>query len=599
MTPPADDNTEAPEGAIPADRSVEDAPATERSPKRPSPRSGSARATPRSGGTKTSAARARAPRGASATGATKTDGATGGAKAGAKKAGAAKAGGANKAGESALAATAREDAATTGAARTAAQRPSDSAATREPAGPHGDAAAEATGDEGTPRGTTARRAPARKAPAKGTRAPAARTPKRATPARARTAASKPAPEKDVATEPSAADRDLSTQPVPVVGPQVRAVVTSEERAPAIFKRSADADEGGGERVEAASPDQTADAGETGAPTVAEMREDAPAQPPVPSIPAAVAAASPAPNAESVPDTEPGPAPDTEPEPAPAPDTEPEPEPNTEPETARAPEPAPSPGRSAAVDALRLRGVVKAYGGADAVYGIDLTVPAGSFYGIVGPNGAGKTTTLSMISGLLRPDAGTIEVFGIDLQRKARAAKALIGVLPDRLRTFDRLTGRQLLYYFGVLRGLTPPVVAARTEDLARAFDIADALGRVVADYSAGMRKKVMLAGALIHSPRLLVLDEPFEAVDPVSAASILEILSSYVSHGGTVVLSSHGMELVESVCTRVAVIVSGQVLAEGTVDEVRGEISLEQRFVELSAGGAGAEGLEWLHRSSD
>ncbi|OCG75423.1 hypothetical protein A7J15_02935 [Microbacterium sediminis] len=253
----------------------------------------------------------------------------------------------------------------------------------------------------------------------------------------------------------------------------------------------------------------------------------------------------------------------------------------------------------APDALRLRGVTKAYGGADAVYGIDLTVPAGSFYGIVGPNGAGKTTTLSMISGLLKPGAGSIEVFGIDLLRRPRQAKALIGVLPDRVRTFDRLTGRQLLYYFGVLRGLKPAVVSTRTDDLARAFDIGDALGRVVADYSAGMRKKVMLAGALIHSPRLLVLDEPFEAVDPVSAASILEILSSYVAHGGTVVLSSHGMDLVESVCSRIAVIVSGHVLAEGTVDEVKGEITLEERFVELSASGGSTEGLEWLHRSSD
>ena len=249
--------------------------------------------------------------------------------------------------------------------------------------------------------------------------------------------------------------------------------------------------------------------------------------------------------------------------------------------------------------MRLRGVAKRYGASDAVYGIDLTVPAGSFYGIVGPNGAGKTTTLSMIAGLLRPDAGSIEVFGVDMRRRPREAKAMLGVLPDRLRTFDRLTGRQLLYYFGVLRGLKPAVVAKRTTDLARAFDLTDALGRVVADYSAGMTKKVMLAGAMIHSPRVLVLDEPFEAVDPVSSASILEILSAYVAHGGTVVLSSHGMDLVESVCSRVAVVVGGQVIAEGSVDEVKGEISLEQRFVELSGAAGSMEGLEWLHTSSD
>jgi ABC-2 type transport system ATP-binding protein len=249
--------------------------------------------------------------------------------------------------------------------------------------------------------------------------------------------------------------------------------------------------------------------------------------------------------------------------------------------------------------LVARGLVKDFGGTHAVDEIDLTVPTGSFYGIVGPNGAGKTTTLSMISGLLRPDRGSITVAGIDARQRARAAKKLIGVLPDRFRTFDRLTGRQLLHYYGLLRGLKPGVVDKRTADLARAFDLTEALGRAVSDYSAGMTKKVMLAGAMIHSPRLLVLDEPFEAVDPVSAAVILEILSQYVAGGGTVILSSHTMELVERVCSRVAVVVSGQVLAEGTVEEVRGDLTLEQRFVELSGGLTEVEGLEWLHTFSD
>jgi ABC-2 type transport system ATP-binding protein len=250
------------------------------------------------------------------------------------------------------------------------------------------------------------------------------------------------------------------------------------------------------------------------------------------------------------------------------------------------------------DVLVMRGVTKSFGGTPAVDAIDLTVPAGTFYGLVGPNGAGKTTTLSMIAGLLVPDRGTVHVGGVDALAKPLAAKKLMGVLPDRLRTFDRLSGRQLLYYYGVLRGLSPAVVESRTSDLARAFDLGDALGRRVSDYSAGMLKKVMLAGAMIHSPRLLVLDEPFEAVDPVSSAVILDILSAYVSHGGTVILSSHGMELVERMCSRVAVIVAGQVLAEGTVDEVRGELTLEQRFVELAGGLSDVEGLEWLHTFS-
>ncbi|KAA9111575.1 ATP-binding cassette domain-containing protein [Microbacterium rhizomatis] len=253
----------------------------------------------------------------------------------------------------------------------------------------------------------------------------------------------------------------------------------------------------------------------------------------------------------------------------------------------------------ATPALAVRGVTKFFGETRAVDGIDLTVPAGTFYGLVGPNGAGKTTTLSMIAGLLRPTRGTITVNGIDATDRSGAAKRMMGVLPDRLRTFDRLTGRQLLYYYGVLRGLSPAVVESRTADLARAFDLTDALGRVVSDYSAGMTKKVMLAGAMIHSPRLLVLDEPFEAVDPVSSAIILDILGTYVAHGGTVVLSSHGMDLVERVCSRVAVIVAGQVLAEGTIDEVRGELTLEQRFIELAGGLSDVEGLEWLHTFSD
>lgn len=259
----------------------------------------------------------------------------------------------------------------------------------------------------------------------------------------------------------------------------------------------------------------------------------------------------------------------------------------------------TPGADGGVAALSLRGIRKSFGATRAVDDIDLTVPAGTFYGLVGPNGAGKTTTLSMIAGLLRPDRGSLVVGGVDATAHPVEAKKLMGVLPDRLRTFDRLTGRQLLYYYGVLRGLKPAVVESRTADLARAFDLTDALGRVVSDYSAGMAKKVMLAGAMIHSPRLLVLDEPFESVDPVSSAIILDILSAYVAHGGTVILSSHGMELVERVCSRVAVLVAGQVLAEGTVAEVRGELTLEQRFIELAGGLSDVEGLEWLHTFSD
>nr|WP_241983401.1 ABC transporter ATP-binding protein [Cryobacterium tagatosivorans] len=245
------------------------------------------------------------------------------------------------------------------------------------------------------------------------------------------------------------------------------------------------------------------------------------------------------------------------------------------------------------------GLVKSFGQNVAVADISLEVRAGSFYGIVGPNGAGKTTTLSMVTGLLRPDSGSIRVNGIDVWKNPVEAKRIIGVLPDRLRLFDRLTGAQLLYYSGVLRGLDAETVRVRSADLAAAFGLEDALNRLVADYSAGMTKKIALACAMIHSPRVLVLDEPFESVDPVSAVNVTEILQKYVASGGTVVISSHGMDLIQRVCDHVAIIVHGKVLAAGTIAQVRGEKTLEERFVELAGGRKVVEGMEWLHSFSD
>jgi ABC-2 type transport system ATP-binding protein len=250
-------------------------------------------------------------------------------------------------------------------------------------------------------------------------------------------------------------------------------------------------------------------------------------------------------------------------------------------------------------ALRIEGLVKRFGDKTAVAGIDLEIAKGSFFGIVGPNGAGKTTTLSMITGLLKPDAGTVHVDDLDVWADPIAAKRKMGVLPDRLRLFDRLTGAQMLYYAGILRGLDKATVRSRTRDLAAAFSLDDSLDRLVTDYSAGMTKKLSLAAAMIHSPRILVLDEPFESVDPVSAANVIEILQRYVAAGGTVVLSSHTMNLIERVCDSVAIIVNGAVLSTGTMAAVRGGKSLEDRFVELAGGRKAAEGLEWLNTFSD
>ncbi|WP_309617008.1 ABC transporter ATP-binding protein [Salinibacterium sp.] len=248
-------------------------------------------------------------------------------------------------------------------------------------------------------------------------------------------------------------------------------------------------------------------------------------------------------------------------------------------------------------ALEIRGLVKQFGEKVAVDNLDLTVPSGSFYGLVGPNGAGKTTTLSMATGLLRPDAGQVSIHGVDVWTNLVAAKRLVGNLSDGVRLFDRLTGLQLVTYAGLLSGMTREVVAERANDLLQLLDLETAAGTLVIDYSAGMTKKIALACALVHAPRLLVLDEPFESVDPVSAANIRDILDGFVNSGGTVIVSSHVMDMVQRMCDHVAVIAQGRVLASGTTDEVRGDSTLEDRFVELVGGRRTGEGPAWLRLS--
>src|SRR6478752_2102154 len=250
-------------------------------------------------------------------------------------------------------------------------------------------------------------------------------------------------------------------------------------------------------------------------------------------------------------------------------------------------------------ALSLMGLHKSFGAKHAVDDLSLAVPAGSFYGLVGPNGAGKTTTLSMATGLLRPDAGTAYVLGHDVWTDPAGAKALMGVLPDGVRLFDRLTGKELLRYIGLLRRVPPTDIASRSEELLATLGLADDANTLVVEYSAGMTKKIGLACALIHAPRLVILDEPFESVDPVSGEHIRAILRGYVASGGTVVLSSHVMELVESLCDELAVVAGGRVLAAGSLDDVRGEGSLQHRFLELVGyTAAGEEALAWLRSSS-
>jgi len=250
-------------------------------------------------------------------------------------------------------------------------------------------------------------------------------------------------------------------------------------------------------------------------------------------------------------------------------------------------------------AIEVHSLTKRFGGVTAVDDVRLTIPSGSFAGFVGPNGAGKTTTLAMITGMLRPDLGTVSLYGVDVWRNPTVAKRNLGVLPDRLRLFDRLTGVEFLHHAGALRGLDHDTIVNRTADLAIAFGIEHSLDRFVSDYSAGMVKKVAIAAAMIHSPRVLVLDEPFESVDPVSAAVIIEILQRYVAAGGTVILSSHSMDLIERVCDSVTIIVEGRILANGPMADVIGSETLESRFVELAGGTDAVEGMEWLQSFSD
>lgn len=245
-------------------------------------------------------------------------------------------------------------------------------------------------------------------------------------------------------------------------------------------------------------------------------------------------------------------------------------------------------------ALSMRGLVKVYDNVVAVADLSLDIPVGSFYGVVGPNGAGKTTTLTMATGLLRPDRGTALVHGHDIWTDPESARPLIGVMPDGMRLLTKLSGGDFLTHVAMLRGIDRTTARQRTGELLHVLDLAEAGGKLISDYSAGMTKKIALASALIHRPRVLVLDEPFEAVDPVSALNIQQMLNSYREGGGTVVLSSHVMDTVQRLCTHVAVINHGQLVASGTTAEVADGMDLTQRFAALVGGVHTDEGLSWL-----
>jgi ABC-2 type transport system ATP-binding protein len=239
--------------------------------------------------------------------------------------------------------------------------------------------------------------------------------------------------------------------------------------------------------------------------------------------------------------------------------------------------------------IRLTQLTKRYGKFTAVDGIDLVVPPGELFGLLGPNGAGKTTTIRMIAGILRPTSGTVLVGGIDMQARPLEAKARLGYIPDRPFVYDKLTGGEFLRFAAALYGLQGPAVERRMDELLELFELTPWKTELTEAYSHGMRQKLIIAGALVHRPEVIVVDEPMIGLDPRSARLLKELLREFVSRGGTVLMSTHTMEIAEVMCDRIAIVYRGRVAAQGTMAELRQQtssegMSLEDLFLKLTGG---------------
>ena len=258
------------------------------------------------------------------------------------------------------------------------------------------------------------------------------------------------------------------------------------------------------------------------------------------------------------------------------------------------------GGAGAGPAIATHGLTRRFGDFVAVDAIDLAVPRGSLFGFLGPNGAGKSTTIKCLTGLLRPSAGSVRILGRDLAREPVAIKRLVGVVPEELALFERLTGGENLAFVARVHGLDPATFRSRAAELLEPLGLADATGVQAADYSHGMRKKLALAMALLAAPRLLFLDEPFEGIDAVSSRWMKQLLLDFTRRGGTVFLTSHVLEIVERLADRVAIIHRGRLVAQGPTAELRGAggraASLEELFLETigAPAGGGAGAFEWL-----
>lgn len=252
-------------------------------------------------------------------------------------------------------------------------------------------------------------------------------------------------------------------------------------------------------------------------------------------------------------------------------------------------------------AVMAHDLVQVFGQKMAVNHLNLAVKRGEFFGFLGPNGAGKSTTIKMFTGLLRPTAGQTYVGGVNVWQDQLRARSLMGVLPEYLNLYERLSGREFLTFAGHMYGVPKADIQRRSDELLHVLMLTDDAHKLVIDYSVGMRKKIALAAALIHRPQVLFLDEPFEGIDPVSSRVIRDILNDLTRHGTTIFFSSHIMEVVERLCTRVGIINQGTLVAEGTLDELRNRASgdgrdatLEDVFMQVIGVRDEGHNLSWL-----
>ena len=257
-------------------------------------------------------------------------------------------------------------------------------------------------------------------------------------------------------------------------------------------------------------------------------------------------------------------------------------------------------------AIATEQLTRLFGGLIAVDHIDLQVSAGQFFGFLGPNGAGKSTTIKMLTGLLAPSSGKMQLLGLDFEKNVVEVKRQIGVVPEGMGLFDRLTGGEYLRFVGRMYGLDKATTEKRAEELLEFMQLADREKTMVADYSHGMQKKLALAAAVIHGPRILFLDEPFEGVDALAAGALKALLGRMTERGVTIFLTSHVLEIVERLCSHVAIIHKGRLVAQGSLEELRAGVpgtegekkTLEQIFLSIvgQSGGeqASLEELTWL-----